>query len=72
MSEPAPTLTLAGLYARQGLVGKAREMYRLLSQDAAPELRAEAVRQLEALGPAADGAIELLEGLLAQVRRRRR
>ena len=71
MSEPAPTLTLAGLYARQGLAGRAREMYRRLSQEGPPGQREEAARRLQELGPSASGTISLLRSLLQRVQERR-
>ena len=64
MSEPTPTLTLAALYAGQGLEGRAREIYRRLSQEGPPEQRDEAARRLARMGPDAGAAIRLLEGLL--------
>jgi hypothetical protein len=69
---PAPTLTLADLYARQGLVGKARDIYLRLARDGSPGEREEAARRLEALGPPARTGIELLEVLLSRVAQRRR
>jgi hypothetical protein len=72
MSEPIGTLTLAALYAGQGLEGRAREIYRRLAKEGPPEQRAEAVRRLSRMGPDAGEAIRLLEGLLSQVTQRRR
>ena len=72
MSDPAPTLTLAALYARQGLAGKARELYRRIAEEGPPAEREEAGRRLQELGPPAGGSIELLEALLLQVAGRRR
>ena len=71
MSEPEPTLTLAGLYARQGLEGRAREMYRRLSQEGPQGQREEAARRLHELGPAAGGSISLLQALMKRVQERR-
>ena len=71
MSEPAPTLTLAGLYARQGLEGRAREMYRRLSLEGPPEQRGEAARRLLELGPSAGRSIALLQVLLKRVQENR-
>ncbi len=72
MSEPAPTLTLAALYASQGLAGKARALYRRISEEGPPAEREEAGRRLRELGPPAGASIELLEALLARVAGRRR
>jgi hypothetical protein len=71
-SEPPITLTIAAIYAGQGFVGKARGMYRRLSQEGPPEQRAEAAARLARMGPDAGAAIRLLEALLAQVEERRR
>jgi predicted regulator of Ras-like GTPase activity (Roadblock/LC7/MglB family) len=65
-SEPPITLTIAALYAGQGYAGKAREMYRRLSQEGPPEQRAEAAARLARMGPDAGAAIRLLEGLRGQ------
>ncbi|HUJ24992.1 MAG TPA: hypothetical protein VLW85_03170 [Myxococcales bacterium] len=60
------TQTLAELYVRQGLIGKAREIYRRLAEQGD-----EAARQrLEEL-PSAHGEIGLLQQLLERVRERR-
>ena len=72
MSDPAPTLTLAGLYQRQGLVGRAREIYRRLSEEGPPAQREEAARRLRELGPSAAGTIALLQALVNRVQERRR
>ena len=71
-SEPPVTLTIAALYAGQGYVGKAREMYRRLSQEGPPEQRAEAAVRLARMGPDAGAAIRLLEGLRGRIAERRR
>ena len=71
-SEPPVTLTIAAIYAGQGLLGKAREMYRRLSQEGTPEQRVEALRRLARLGPDAGAAIRLLEGLRGRIAERRR
>jgi hypothetical protein len=72
MSGPrVATATLAELYVRQGLVGRARAIYRALAEgpDAAA---AESARQrLAELGPSAGDCIQALQGLLEQVRARR-
>ena len=60
------TLTLAELYVRQGLIGKAREIYRRLA-DAGDET---ARRRLSEL-PSAEGKIAALGDLLARVQERR-
>ena len=65
------TVTLADLYLRQGLAGRAREIYRELAEgpDAAA---AELARQrLAELGPSAADRIEALRTVLANVQRRR-
>jgi hypothetical protein len=72
MSDPAPTLTLAGLYERQGLVGTAREMYQRLANEGPAEQRQEAARRLQRLVPPASGSIERLRVLLKRVEERRR
>ena len=61
------TLTLAEMYARQGLHGRAREILRRLSQEGNPE----AQRKLAEMGNGAGRQIELLTGLLARVQERR-
>jgi len=60
------TLTLAELYVRQGLIGRAREIYRKLA-DAGDET---ARRRLSEL-PSASARIAILEELLQRVRRGR-
>ena len=65
------TATLAELYVKQGLVGRARAIYRELSEGpdaAAAEL---ARKRLAELGPSAAGRIEALQQLLEQVQHRR-
>ena len=71
-SEPPVTLTIAAIYAGQGLLGKAREMYRRLSQEGTPEQRVEALQRLARLGPDAGAAVRLLEGLRGRIAERRR
>ncbi|HYS10315.1 MAG TPA: hypothetical protein VEP66_16355 [Myxococcales bacterium] len=63
----AVTLTLAELYARQGLIGKAREIYRRLAASGDETAR----RRLSEL-PSAEGKIALLRELLMRVQERRR
>jgi hypothetical protein len=61
------TVTLAEMYLKQGLAGRAREILRKLAEqgdDAARE-------RLAQLGPAAAREIALLEQLLERVRARR-
>lgn len=65
------TATLAELYLRQGLVGRAREIYRALAAGADQAAAAAAQKRLTELGPSAAGRIAALEGLLEQVRQRR-
>ena len=59
------TATLAELYVKQGLIGKAREIYRRLA-----EAGNEAARRRLLELPAAEARIRLLEELLERVRRR--
>ena len=61
------TLTLAELYVRQGLIGRAREIYRRLAE-AGDETARKRLSEL----PAAPGQIAMLEDLLHRVRDRRR
>jgi len=61
------TLTLAEMYARQGLHGRAREILQRLSAEGDPQ----AQRKLAEMGDGAGRQIELLERLLARVRERR-
>ena len=63
----AVTLTLAELYARQGLIGKAREIYRRLAASGDETAR----RRLSEL-PSAEGKIAFLQQLLVRVQERRR
>jgi hypothetical protein len=64
--ETLVTATLAELYVRQGLVGKAREIYRKLAEQGDEAAR----RRLLEL-PSASGGIAMLEQLLERVRSRR-
>jgi hypothetical protein len=64
------TATLAELYVKQGLIGRAREIYRRLAADADPKV-AEGARKRLAELPEAGGEIALLEKLLERVRSRR-
>jgi hypothetical protein len=61
------TLTLAELYIRQGLIGRAREIYRKLAAAGDETAR----RRLSEL-PSAEAPIAVLEELLQRVRRSRR
>ena len=63
----AVTLTLAELYVRQGLIGRARENYRRLAQQGDETARQ---RLLEL--PSARTRIAVLQELLARVQDRRR
>jgi hypothetical protein len=59
------TATLAELYVKQGLIGKAREIYRRLAENGD-----EAARVRLAELPSAEARITLLRELLERVRRR--
>ena len=61
------TRTLAELYVKQGLIGKAREIYRRLADEGD-----EAARQRLTELPSAGGGIEELQQLLQRVKERRR
>ena len=61
------TLTLAEMYARQGLHGRAREILQRLSADGDPE----AHRKLAEMGDGARRQIRVLTELLARVHQRR-
>ena len=61
------TLTLAELYVRQGLIGRAREIYRRLA-DAGDETARQRLSEL----PSAEGTIAVLRDLLIRVQERRR
>lgn len=65
------TLTLAALYEKQGLVGRAREIYRRLAEGPDPQAAAVARRRLAEL-PSAETHIGLLTGLLERIAARRR
>jgi lipopolysaccharide biosynthesis regulator YciM len=60
------TLTLAELYVRQGLIGRAREIYRRLAEAGDETAR----RRLSEL-PSAERRIAVLRELLAQLQDRR-
>jgi hypothetical protein len=62
------TVTLAEMYAKQGLHGRAREILRRLSAQGDGEAR----RRLAAMGDGAQPEIELLNRLLARIQQRRR
>jgi hypothetical protein len=61
------TLTLAEMYVRQGLIGRAREIYRRLA-DAGDETARQRLSEL----PSAGGSIAVLRDLLMRVQERRR
>jgi hypothetical protein len=61
------TVTLAELYLKQGLAGRAREILRKLAEDGDEAAR----ERLLQLGPPAAAEIALLEALLERVRARR-
>jgi hypothetical protein len=61
------TRTLAELYEKQGLVGRAREIYRQLAEQGDEEAR----RRLERL-PAGAKGIQTLEALLERIAERKR
>ena len=61
------TLTLAEMYARQGLHGRAREILRRLSAEGDPE----AQRKLAEMGDGARRQIEVLTEVLVRVQQRR-
>ena len=61
------TLTLAEMYARQGLHGRAREILQRLSAEGDPE----AQRRLAEMGDGARRQIQVLTELLARVQKRR-
>ena len=60
------TATLAELYVKQGLIGRAREIYRRLAEQG----DAQAVKRLSEL-PSSGPRIEVLQGLLQRVQSRR-
>jgi hypothetical protein len=62
------TVTLAELYAKQGLAGRAREILRKLAEEGHEEAR----RRLAQMGSGGGRSIALLEELLGRVRDRRR
>ncbi|MBS2025734.1 MAG: hypothetical protein JST92_25320 [Deltaproteobacteria bacterium] len=72
MATPPATLTLAALYDKQGLKGKARELYEELKKSDDPRIREEAARRLGALGPSGQDAISLLHELSRRVQERKR
>lgn len=61
------TVTLAELYLKQGLAGRAREILRKLAEGGDEAAR----ERLLQLGPPAAAEIALLEALLERVRARR-
>jgi hypothetical protein len=62
------TVTIAELYEKQGLAGRAREILRKLAAEGHEEAR----RRLERMGEGAGDRIGLLEELLERVRSRRK
>jgi lipopolysaccharide biosynthesis regulator YciM len=64
------TATLAELYVKQGLIGRAREIYARLAAGPDQAVAEAAQRRLTEL-PEAKGEIALLEELLTRVRSRR-
>ena len=60
------TATLAELYVKQGLIGRARDIYRRLAEQGD-----EAAKRRLAELPSAKGQVALLEQLLQRVRERR-
>jgi hypothetical protein len=69
---PPATKTLAELYVAQGLVGRARAIYRELADGPDAAAAAAARARLDELGPSAASRIAELEALLARVKARRR
>ena len=59
--------TLAELYVKQGLIGRAREIYRRLAEQGDEQAR----RRLSEL-PSSEREIGFLQGLLSRVKERRR
>ena len=66
-----PTATLAELYVKQGLVGRARAIYRELAAGGDAQAAGLAQQRLQELGPSAGGRIQALRSLLEQVQQRR-
>jgi len=66
-----PTATLAELYVKQGLVGRARGIYQQLAAGDDAAAAKQARQRLQELGPSASGRIEGLRELLARVQSRR-
>jgi hypothetical protein len=66
------TLTLAALYEKQGLVGRAREIYRRLADSPDEATAAAARRKLAELPSSAEAHIALLSSLLERIAARRR
>ncbi len=65
------TATLAELYVRQGLIGRAREIYLELAQGSDPRAALAARGRLKEL-PSAEGSIAVLTRLLTRVQSARR
>ena len=64
-------MTLAGMYEKQGLLGRAREIYRRLA-DGDDQVAAQAARQRLRELPPPETLIPVLQQLLARVQSRRR
>jgi lipopolysaccharide biosynthesis regulator YciM len=60
------TATLAELYVKQGLIGRAREIYRRLAEQGDPR-----AKQRLAELPSSGAEIEVLQALLARVKERK-
>ncbi|GAC1540276.1 MAG: hypothetical protein NVS2B9_07350 [Myxococcales bacterium] len=72
MSKPPPTATLAEMYLRQGLVGRAREIFRAIERGEDPVAAQRATQRLSELGPSAARSIALLRSLLGRIQEKRR
>ena len=72
MTRPPQTATLAEMYLRQGLVGRAREIFRALERGEDPVAARLATQRLSELGPSAARSIALLEALHARIQEKRR
>jgi|GEM_PF-1349999 len=70
-SPPVVTATLAELYVKQGLIGRAREIYQKLAQGRDPKAALLARGRLKEL-PSAGQGIAILETLLERVQSARR
>ena len=72
MNSLPPTATLAEMYVRQGLLGRAREILRKLEGGQDPVAARLATQRLVELGPSARERIQFLRTLLVRVREQRR